>query len=89
MAEGNIQSGSGDVQGEARIRAQIQSGVPKVSATVRVQYADRIEVEDSQTLKYLRLRTGDVYGLAQAVFLVVEGERYEITQDTLPEEEPR
>ena len=53
--------------------------------TVQITPADRIEVEDADNLKYLRLRSGDIC-LPQAVFIVVEGERFEITQDELPSE---
>ena len=54
-------------------------------ATGEATSADRIEVEDADHLKYLRLRAGD-FELPQAVFLVINGERLEITQDSLPEE---
>ena len=56
-------------------------------ATGEVTPADRIEVEDADHLKYLRLRAGD-FELPQAVFLVINGARHEITQDSLPEEGP-
>ena len=49
--------------------------------------ADGIEIEDADNLKYLRLRVGD-YQIPKRVFLIVEGERYEITQDALPDENP-
>ena len=52
--------------------------------TVQITPADRIEVEAAENLKYLRLRAGD-FQLPQAVFLVVQGERFEITQDAIPE----
>ena len=54
-------------------------------AEVTVVPADGIEVEDADTLKYLRLRVGD-YQVPKSVFLIVDGERYEITQDALPDE---
>ena len=47
--------------------------------------ADRIEVEDADNIKFLWLRNGD-FQLPQAVFLVIDGERREITQDSLPGE---
>ena len=58
-----------------------------IRAEVTVIPADGIEVEDADTLKYLRLRTGD-YQVPKSVFLTVDGERYEITQNALPEEGP-
>ena len=45
--------------------------------------ADRIEVEDADNPKFLRMRSGD-FQLPQSVFLVIDGERREITQDSLP-----
>ena len=53
--------------------------------TVQITPADRIEVEDADNLKYLRLRSGD-FQLPQAVFLTVRGQRIEITQDAQPED---
>lgn len=46
---------------------------------------DDVVTESSSTLKYLRLRNGD-YNCYRAVFLVIDGERHEITMDALPEE---
>ena len=57
------------------------SGVPTVSANLMP--ASGIETEDSPTLKYLRLRNGD-YSLPNRVFLIVNGQRHEITMDALP-----
>ena len=68
-----------------RVKASITTGIPSIRATIRITPADKIEVEDAETLKYLRLRAGD-FQLPQAVFLVVQGERFEITQDELPPE---
>ena len=53
---------------------------------VTVVRADGIEAEDSPTYKWLRLRTGDIE-LPNRVFLVIDGNRYEITRDSLPEED--
>lgn len=47
--------------------------------------ADKIEVEDAENLKYLRLKNGD-FQLPQAVFLTIEGRRMEITLDAIPED---
>ena len=55
------------------------------SITVSVIPADAVEIEQSSTLKYLRLRNAD-YTSYTSVFLVVDGVRHEITMDTLPEE---
>ena len=60
------------------------AGAPTASFTLEVIPADDVEVEDSQTLKYLRLRSGD-YQCYKRVFLTVGGERVEITVDTLPD----
>ena len=55
--------------------------------SLEITPADRIEVEEAETPKYLRLRTGD-FRMPQAVFLVIDGERHEITLDELPSESP-
>ena len=52
---------------------------------VHVIPADKIEVEDAENLKYLRLKNGD-FQLPQAVFLTIEGRRMEITLDAIPED---
>ena len=54
-------------------------------ATLTVIPADGVEVEPSTAPKYLRLITAD-YVCYTSVFLVVNGQRYEITVDTLPDE---
>ena len=59
--------------------------VPMLRATVTVIPADAVEVEKSTTLKYLRLRNAD-YTCYTSVYLVLDGERHEITMDTLPDE---
>ena len=70
---------------EVRLRAlPIVAGGAVLRAEVTVLPADDIEVEDTDTIKYLRLRTGD-YQVPKSVFLIVDGERYEITQDALPD----
>ena len=53
--------------------------------SLEITTADRIEVEDAETPKYLRLKNGD-FQLPQAVFLTIEGRRMEITLDSLPED---
>ena len=56
------------------------------TATLTVIPADRVEVENSPTLKYLRLRNGDIK-VPNRVFIVSECKRREITMDSLPDEE--
>ena len=56
-----------------------------LSVTITVLHADRIEVEDADRMKYLRLRSGDIE-LPNRVFLIVEGQRMEITVDELPKD---
>ncbi len=51
--------------------------------TVTVTRAHDIEVEDSDTQKVLRLRNGD-YACFKRVYLVIDGERHEITMDSVP-----
>ena len=53
--------------------------------SLEITTADRIEVEDAENPKYLRLKNGD-FRLPQAVFLTVDGQRIEITLDSLPED---
>ena len=59
--------------------------VPEFTGTGRltVRLADDVLVDESTTLKYLRLRNGD-FELYRRIYLVIEGERHEITIDTLP-----
>ena len=58
------------------------------SGTLTVIPAARIEVEPSEILKYLRLKNGDIE-VPNRVFVVQDGQRYEITMDSLPDEEGR
>ena len=58
----------------------IRAGSPKVTVSAQVIPADDVVTEPSTTLKYLRLRNGD-YHLYKRVFIVVEGQRHEITTD--------
>ena len=57
---------------------------PTASFTLEVIPADDIQVEDSESLRYLRLRNGD-YQCYKRVFLIVGGEKMEITVDSLPD----
>ena len=61
------------------------SGPGTTSGTLSVIPAARIEVEPSETLKYLRLRVGDIE-VPNRVFIVQDGQRREITMDSLPDE---
>ena len=56
-----------------------------MSATVTVVQIDRIEVGDADRMKYLRLRSGEIE-FPNRVFLMVEGQRIEITVDELPKD---
>ncbi len=49
-------------------------------AGLRVRLVDNIEIEDTSTLKLLRLRNGD-FELYKQVFLLIDGERHEITMN--------
>lgn len=53
------------------------------NVTVTVTRAHDIEVEDSDTERVLRLRNGD-YACFKRVYLVIDGERHEITMDSVP-----
>ena len=55
-------------------------------AELTVVPADRIEVEDASSLKYLGLRSGYIQ-VPNHVFVVMEGSRHEITVDSLPDEQ--
>ncbi len=48
--------------------------------------ADAIVFEDSPNLRYLRLKNGD-FSLPHRVFLVLEGKKFEITMQALPNEQ--
>ena len=54
--------------------------------TLRVEPASDVIVEDSPASKFIRLRNGD-FSCWKSIFLVVGGEKMEITVDTLPEEQ--
>ena len=54
-------------------------------ATLRVEPASDVIVEDSPTRKFLLLKNGE-FICWKSVFLVVGGEKIEITVDHLPEE---
>ena len=71
---------------QVSLRPASAGGTTASSITVSVIPADAVEVEQSSTLKYLRLRNAD-YTSYTSVFLVVDGIRHEITMDTLPEEQ--
>ena len=66
------------------IRASLRGGDITGSVKLEVISADDIQVEDSSERKYLRLRNGD-YQCFKSVFLVIAGERHEITMDSLPD----
>lgn len=62
----------------------VSAGAPTVSvATLVVIQADNIEVEDSPTPKYLYMKNGTLT-CSSAVYIWVNGERYEITMDHPP-----
>ena len=67
------------------LTASANFGALTSQAGLRVRLVDNLEVEDSSTLKLLRLRDGD-FELYKRVFLVIDGEKYEITRN--PEEVP-
>ena len=56
-----------------------------VSVSFTATPVDDVIVAPSTTLKYLRLRNGD-YACHSSVFLVIAGQRHEITMDGLPED---
>ena len=62
-------------------------GITISRAEFQVLLADKIEVEPGSDLKCLPMRSGGYFTLPQAVFLVVDGERHEITIDKLPDGE--
>ena len=66
------------------LRGSATFGPVTASARVSVTSADDIEVEESETVKYLRLKNGD-FKIRKSVFLTVDGERREVTMDALPE----
>ena len=53
---------------------------------VEVIPADGVEVEDSKEPRFLRLQIGDVLCFNR-VFLRIDGDKHEITRDTLPPSE--
>ena len=63
-----------------QLGASATFGAPAGRATLNVARAANVEVEDSPSLKFLRLRNGD-FDMYKSVFLVIDGERHEITMD--------
>ena len=57
-----------------------RGGSPTVRFSPEAIPADDLVTEASSTLKCLRLRNGD-YHLYKRVFVVIEGQRHEITMD--------
>ena len=69
-----------------QLRAQPIIGEAAIAtARLQVLLADGVEVEPAKNRKYLRLRNAD-YVCYTSVFLVVDGERHEITVDSLPDD---
>ena len=60
---------------------------PRMSAELKVYPVDSIKVEDSDSLRYLRLHDG-VIQCRNRVLILVEGDWKEITRESLPEESP-
>ena len=80
-------SGQGEDQIESKsVNIQASTTFEPMQAGTRVKIlpTDRIEVEDSDTLQYLRLRNGDLQ-LRQKLFASIDGERTQITVDSLPD----
>ena len=69
----------------ARISANIASGVPVVSAKVRVIHVDSLRVEHSPTPKYLRLKNGDLMCYQSVFITLADGQEQEITVNDLPD----
>ena len=65
----------------------MEATVTLSSATGIVTAADGIVIEDTMGLRYLRLRSGD-FSLPKRVFLVLEGQKFEITMEMLPTDSP-
>ena len=68
-----------------KIQASATLGPMQASGTVKILPIDRIEVEDADTMQYLRLRNGDLE-LRQKLFAIIDqGERILLTQESLPD----
>ena len=52
---------------------------------IEVVPADKVKVEDSQTPKYLPLRSGHLTQIYSEVWVSIAGEWYEITKDSPPD----
>ena len=63
-----------------KLTASASFGALTSRGELRVRLVDNIEIEDTSTLKLLRLRNGD-FELYKQVFLLINGERHEITMD--------
>ena len=67
------------------LKLSASAGSTTASMNLTVIPADQVIAEKSDTLKYLRLRSGDVSCYSR-VFILVDGKRKEITMDSLPQE---
>ena len=65
------------------LSVQATAGLPTATARVTVISVDDVVIEVSPTLKYLLSHNG-YFELYRSVYVVLEGERYEITTDALP-----
>ena len=80
-----MESSEGQSSGRIHnIQAQgIEFGLMTGEVSVRIIKADSIEIAPSNSVKYLRLRSGD-YEVNMEVYLVIDNRRMEITVDSLP-----
>ncbi len=68
------------------VAVSVNSGSPTVSVSVRVEYADDVIVEDSDTLRKIATPTGDFLVRKRVFVMVAEHGRVEVTRDVSPEE---
>ena len=83
-----MESSEGQSSGRIHnIQAHFQGHFGGITGEVKIQIikADSIEVAPSNSVKYLRLRSGD-YEVNREVYLVIDNRRVEITVDSLPED---
>ena len=69
------------------LAAKLAGGSASGKAMLQVIPADRIKVEESTTLKYLRLRSGDYQAHSRVLAVTDDGKEIELTVDELPENE--
>lgn len=67
------------------LRGEVGINAISFSVSLSIIPADTVEVENAETIRYLRTRSG-TFSINKHVYLVINDERYDITSDSPPAE---